>query len=65
MKIFISYSRRDANDFAETLRDYLINEYGFEVFTDVKNVQAGDVWSNTIEENIKTCNIAEGLSDIF
>ena len=57
MKVFVSYSRRDANDFAETLRDHLISEYGMDVFTDVKNIEAGDMWSNIIEENIKTSDL--------
>jgi hypothetical protein len=57
LKIFISYSRRDAGDLAESLRDDLINGYGYDVFTDVKNIEEGDTWSKTIEENIKTCDI--------
>jgi hypothetical protein len=55
LKIFVSYSRRDAGDFAEQIRESLIDEH--EVFTDVNNIQLGDVWSNIIEENISTCDI--------
>jgi hypothetical protein len=43
LKIFISYSRRDAGDLAESLRDDLINGYGYDVFTDVKNIEEGGI----------------------
>ncbi len=56
MRIFISYSRKDAVDIAESLRDSLMHN-GHQVFTDVKDIQEGDIWSNVIEENIKSCDI--------
>ena len=55
MNIFISYSRRDAGDFAKQISESLIEEHN--VFTDINNIQVGDIWSNTIENNITTCDI--------
>jgi tetratricopeptide (TPR) repeat protein len=55
VKIFVSYSRRDAGDFANQIHESLMDEH--QVFTDVKNIQLGDVWSNTIEKNISSCDI--------
>ena len=55
MKIFVSYSRRDA-DFAQHIHEYFINSK-HDIFTDLNNIQIGDVWSNTIEKNISNCNI--------
>jgi hypothetical protein len=52
LRIFISSSRKDAGDFAESLRDSLIAK-GHQVFTDVKSIEEGEEWSNVIEENIK------------
>lgn len=54
MKIFISYSRRDAGDFAELIRTTL-NEY--DVFTDVDSIHGGDVWNETTQTNISSCDI--------
>ena len=55
MNIFVSNSRKDAGDFAKHIDETLIDEHN--VFTDVKNIQLGDVWSNTIQENISKCDI--------
>jgi len=55
VKIFVSYSRRDANDFAEKISETLEDEHS--VFTDVSNIQVGEDWSNTIEDNIASCDI--------
>ena len=55
MKIFVSYSRRDASDFAEKISETLEDEHS--VFTDVSNIQVGEDWSNTIEDNIASCDI--------
>ena len=55
MKIFVSYSRRDAGDFARQIDESLIDEH--DVFTDINTIQLGDVWSNTIDKNISTCDI--------
>ena len=55
MKIFISYSRSDASDLAKRIYDHLMKDY--EVFTDVNNIRVGDVWSNTLENNISNCDI--------
>ena len=55
MKIFISYSRRDASDFAQKISDTLGDEHN--IFTDIDDIQLGDIWSNSIEENIASCDI--------
>ena len=55
MKIFVSYSRRDASDFAEKISETLEDEHS--IFTDINNIQIGDLWSNTIEDNIASCDI--------
>ena len=55
MKIFVSYSRRDASDFAKQISETLMDEHN--VFTDINNIQVGDIWSNTIENNITSCDI--------
>jgi hypothetical protein len=55
VKIFISYSRKDAGDFARQIHESLMDEH--QVFTDINNIQLGDIWSNTIEKNISTCDI--------
>jgi Tfp pilus assembly protein PilF len=55
VKIFVSYSRKDAGDFAEQIRTNLIGIY--DVFTDIDSISAGDVWSTTIETNISNCDI--------
>jgi DNA-binding beta-propeller fold protein YncE len=55
VKIFVSYSRRDA-DFAQQIDEYFQNS-GHDVFTDVKDIQVGIVWSSAIETNISNCDI--------
>jgi molecular chaperone DnaK len=55
LKIFISYSRRDAVDFAEEIHDYL-RYLGHNVFIDKNDIQLGDVWSDTLEKNISNCD---------
>jgi len=54
VKIFISYSRKDAGDFAEHVRTNL-DEY--DVFTDVDSIDGGDVWNTAIQTNISSCDI--------
>ena len=56
MKIFVSYSRKDGSNYANHLYSYL-KDFGHDVFTDVENIQAGNVWTKIIEENIPTCDI--------
>jgi hypothetical protein len=56
VKIFISYSRKDAGDFAEQIRKYFIS-FKHDVFTDIDSISAGDVWSTIIENNISNCDI--------
>ena len=56
MKIFVSYSRRDAGDFANQIQRHL-STFKYCIFTDVDSIRAGEIWSNTIEENISSCDI--------
>ncbi|HXS61113.1 MAG TPA: TIR domain-containing protein [Candidatus Sulfopaludibacter sp.] len=56
MKIFISYSRNDASNYAQHVHKVL-TEKGYSVFTDVKSIQLGEEWSNVIEKNISKCDI--------
>ncbi len=56
MKIFISYSRRDAGDFANQVHRHL-SSFKHDIFTDINNIKAGNNWSNVIEENISNCDI--------
>jgi hypothetical protein len=56
VKIFVSYSRRDAGDFANQIRRHL-STFNYDIFTDVYDIKGGDIWSNTIEENISNCDI--------
>ena len=51
-----AYSRRDAGDFADQIQRHL-SSFKYDIFTDVKSIPAGEVWSNTIETNISDCDI--------
>ena len=55
MKIFVWYSRRDA-DFAQHVHEYFEGSE-HDIFIDENDIQMGDVWNNTIEENISNCDI--------
>ena len=56
MKIFVSYSRRDAGDFANQIQRHL-SSFKYDIFTDIDSIRAGDIWSNTITTNISSCDI--------
>ena len=55
MKIFVSYSRKDS-DLAQHLYEYF-KDSEHDIFTDVNNIELGDVWSDVIEKNISNCDI--------
>jgi TIR domain-containing protein/pentapeptide repeat protein len=55
LKIFVSYSRRDA-DFAKQVDEYF-EESEHVIFTDVNNIQIGDIWSDVIKDNISKCDV--------
>ncbi len=55
MKIFVSYARRDAGDFADQIQRYF-SDFEYNVFTDVDSINVGDIWSNIIEDNISKCD---------
>jgi len=56
MKIFVSYSRRDAGDFAEQIQIHF-SSFEYDVFTDEKSISIGDIWSKSIENNISNCDV--------
>lgn len=56
MKLFVSYSRRDAGDFAEQTRRHLTT-FNHAVFTDIDSINIGDIWNHVIEDNITNCDI--------
>ena len=53
MKIFVSYSRRDSGDFANQINRHL-SSFNFDIFTDVDDIRAGEIWSDTIQTNIRS-----------
>jgi TIR domain len=55
VKIFVSYSRGDAGDFAEQIHKDLENEH--DIFTDVNSIKKGFTWSTIIEDNIPNCDL--------
>ena len=55
MKIFVSYSRRDS-DLARHVYEYFKGS-DYDVFKDVNNIELGDIWSDTIENNISKCDL--------
>jgi hypothetical protein len=58
VKIFTSYFRSDARDFAVQIRAYLMGgKRKIDVFIDIDNIKAGDVWTDTIATNISNCDI--------
>jgi tetratricopeptide (TPR) repeat protein len=56
VKLFISYSRADAGNFARHIHKYFIDN-GHAVFTDVNSITIGDPWARSIEKNISECDI--------
>ena len=58
MKIFVSYFKGDAGDFAEQIRRHFADVgQQYYVFTDVRSIKVGEVRRNTIEANISKCDI--------
>lgn len=55
MKIFISYSRRDT-DYAQQIDEYFQGT-GHNIFTDVKDIPMGVVWTSAIKNNISNCDV--------
>ena len=56
MKIFLSYSRDDAGNFAKHIHKYL-RDNGYDVFIDVNSITIGEPWADSIEKNISECDI--------
>ena len=56
MKIFVSYSRKDAGDFAQQIQRYFTS-FEYDIFTDIDSISVGDIWDNTIATNISSCDI--------
>jgi tetratricopeptide (TPR) repeat protein len=65
VKIFTSYSRSDAREFAELIRPYLMGadsgvmerKRKIDVFTDIANIKPGEVWTKSVATNISNCDI--------
>jgi hypothetical protein len=57
VKIFISYSRRDASGTAKEVHDYLTEIGHHEVFMDTSDIHGGDEWWKIIQDNISDCHI--------
>ncbi len=57
MKIFISYSTRDAVDFAQQIQRYLASFGRYEVLTDVNGINVGEVWTNATKNKISNCDV--------
>jgi hypothetical protein len=63
MKMFVSYSRKDAShladDVASRFKSISRGPPGpqFDVFTDIDNISAGSVWTDTIATNISNSDI--------
>jgi hypothetical protein len=51
--IFISYARSDGKNFADDLRHRLIDEYRFQVWQDIVELEGGKDWWLQIEAAIK------------
>jgi hypothetical protein len=57
VKVFISYSRADAKETANSIHSYL-TEYGHhEVFIDTSNIPYGGDWNEIIQKEISNCDI--------
>lgn len=52
--LFISYARSDGKNFADDLRRRLINEYHFQVWQDIVELEGGKDWWLQIEAAIKS-----------
>ncbi|MCI0698292.1 toll/interleukin-1 receptor domain-containing protein [candidate division KSB1 bacterium] len=53
-RIFISYARSDGSTFAKDLRHRLIDEYHFQVWQDIVELEGGKDWWLQIETAIKS-----------
>ena len=56
MKIFLSYNRGDSGDLADQIYLSSLSKSN-DIFRDINSIEAGDVWSKTIENNISICDI--------
>ncbi|MBS1511825.1 MAG: toll/interleukin-1 receptor domain-containing protein [Bacteroidetes bacterium] len=54
---FISYSRRDAADMANTLRNHIVKlDSSHDVFLDVQSIKAGANWRDELKRKIIACD---------
>ena len=56
MKIFVSYSRKDAGDFAQQIQRYFTS-FKYDIFTDTDSIRVGETWDTAIETNISSSDI--------
>jgi hypothetical protein len=58
VKLFISYSREDAGNFAKHIHKFMRNK-NHDVFIDVSSIMIGDPWVDSIEKislNVISCS---------
>ncbi len=60
LRVFISYAREDGKALALRLRDDLTS-LGYSIWVDLREIGAGAVWSQDIEEAIESCHIMLAL----
>jgi TIR domain len=57
-RIFISYRRDDsAADMTDRVYEHLVRRWQRGVFMDIDSLKAGDLFANTIEENLQNCAV--------
>jgi hypothetical protein len=57
-RIFISYRRDDsAADMTDRVYEHLVRRWQRRVFMDIDSLKAGDLFANTIEENLQNCAV--------
>jgi len=59
MKIFLSYSHRDAA-LAENIYEAL-QSWGHDVWIDHNNIRLGDMWSNEIDKALQWADVTLGI----
>jgi len=56
--IFISYRRDDsAADMTDRVYEHLVRRWQGRVFMDIDSLKAGDLFANTIEDNLQNCAV--------
>lgn len=61
MKVFISYGRKDALDFAKRLAADLEERASHRVFLDLENIEVGGLWEARVEQGIRGSNVVAAV----